>query len=422
MEYPDPYTPYEEPKESPQYPCGSDYQPKVKQRRGGWVLSIILGILLLLVLSLAVVGFNHHYDLLVDTDNGLSIEIQPKTDAKTPSFVEKAKEPIPDMQVPAASIGTGITLEVEPDHVAREGLSLQEIYQKVVPSVVSITAYSNLSGSSGTGIVMTRDGYIITNQHVVQDAIAIEILLHDDRVFEASLVGSDDISDLAVLKIDADDLTPAEFGESESMVVGDMVVAIGDPLGVELRGTMTDGIISAINRDVQISGRSMTMMQTNAALNSGNSGGPLINSLGKVIGINTMKMGTVYTATTVEGLGFAIPIATAKPIVDELIEKGYVSGRPFIGISGESLPAAVRAYYHLPKGVYVTYVQPDTGAQREGIQIGDILCAINGDAVENMEQLELVKNKYAAGEVVTVTIFREGDYYQVDVELCNYVP
>ena len=178
------------------------------------------------------------------------------------------------------------------ENIPEEGaLSWQQVYEKMIHSVVSITASSPTGSTSGTGVVMSADGYIITNAHVVDGAMNISVLLTDDRVFSAKVIGADTISDLAVLAVEATDLIPAEFGDSSVLRVGDAVVAIGDPLGVELRGSMTDGIISAIERDLQVGGRTMSLLQTTAALNSGNSGGPLVNCYGQVIGINTMKIG-----------------------------------------------------------------------------------------------------------------------------------
>ena len=192
------------------------------------------------------------------------------------------------------------------------GLSLQDIYDKTIGSVVSISCTGSYGASTGTGVVLTSGGYVVTNAHVVQGAGSISVLLSDERSFPATLVGADTISDLAVLHIEAEDLIPAEFGDSSVLRVGDSVVAIGDPLGMELRGTMTNGIVSAINRDVTTGGRTLTLIQTNAALNSGNSGGPLINCYGQVIGINTLKIGDLVSAAGVEGLGFAIPSTTVK--------------------------------------------------------------------------------------------------------------
>ena len=297
-----------------------------------------------------------------------------------------------------------------------DALSLQEIYEKMIPSVVSIVT----NAGTGTGIVMSEDGYLITNCHVIAQAQQITAMTWDEQTYPAALVGSDEASDLAVLKIEPDEaLTAAEFGDSDALRVGDTVVAIGDPLGVKLRGTMTNGIVSAINRNLMVNDREMTLIQTNAALNNGNSGGPLINCYGQVVGVNTVKLSSYYSQATVEGLGFAIPISTAKPIIDELIQNGYVAGRPAIGISGEQLPAAARVYYGLPEGVYVTYVAPDSGAWEAGVRKGDIITAINGTAVSSVDALNTVKNRFSAGDTVTLTIYRSGQTADVDITLMD---
>ena len=271
-------------------------------------------------------------------------------------------------------------------------LCLQDIYSRVIDSVVSISSMTSSGTSSGTGIIMSSDGYVITNHHVISGALVISVLTNDNREFEAALVGSDEMSDLAVLKIDARGLQAAEFGDSSKLRVGDSVVAIGDPLGVQLRGTMTNGIISAINRDLTVGDRTMTLIQTNAALNNGNSGGPLINCYGQVIGINTVKMSSYYTASaTVEGLG----------------------------ISGDSLPTYYRAYYRLPDGVYVTSVNDGSDAKAKGIREGDIVTAINGEVISSIDDLNTIKNQYAAGDEVTLTIYRSGAYYEVTVTLVD---
>ena len=301
-------------------------------------------------------------------------------------------------------------------------LSLQEIYKKVYPSVASISCVHQSGTSTGTGIVMSTDGYVITNYHVIENAQQIYVLLGDADEYTASLVGGDETSDIAVLKVEATNLVPAEFGDSDILRVGDAVVAIGDPLGSELRGTMTDGIISAINRDLNLSGRQMTLIQTNAALNSGNSGGPLINCYGQVIGINTMKMSNYSsTSSTVEGLGFAIPITVAEPIIDELIEKGYVSGRPAIGIQGETLGQYAYYFYHMPQGVMVTEVLEGSDAAQKGLQEDDIIVGLNDTKISSLDDLVGAKNDLTAGDTVTLTIYRNSKYYTVDVILMDQI-
>ena len=221
-----------------------------------------------------------------------------------------------------------------------------------------------------------------------------------------------------MLKVDATDLQPAEFGDSGKLAVGDRVVAIGDPLGAQLRGTMTSGIVSAINRDLEVNDRTMTLIQTDAALNNGNSGGPLISCYGQVIGINTMKLRSYYS-TTAEGLGFAIPMAVAKPILEELMENGYVAGRPAIGISYDTLPLAFRIYYNLPEGVYISAVYDGSDAQAKGVAAGDIITAVNGTRVTSIDELNRVKNQFTAGDSITLTLYNGGSYRDVAVILID---
>lgn len=346
-------------------------------------------------------------------------------------YSEEQPQPVEETTVPTVPKtelhGTGTQMQIsqtpqdEPAETDSESesaaLTLQQIYKKVIPSVVSIQTTTQSGAGSGTGIVMSEDGYIITNYHVIESALTVQVLLEDDGQYSAAVVGGDEASDLAVLKIDAQGLSPAEFGNSDSLEVGDGVVAIGDPLGATLRGTMTDGIISAINRDLTVNGRTMTLIQTNAALNSGNSGGPLINVYGQVIGINAIKISSQYTTATVEGLGFAIPISQAKEVVDELIENGYVAGRPAIGITGGAVPSAARAYYGLPDGVLVESVEPASDAYAQGVRAGDVIIAINGTQVVSVDEMNVIKNQFRAGDTVTLTVYRSGKQFDVTVEL-----
>ena len=302
------------------------------------------------------------------------------------------------------------------------GMSLQDIYTLNIPSVVSITCQGSRSASSGTGVVLSVDGYIVTNAHVVENAHTYTVQLTDDRTFSARLVGCDDISDLAVLRIDCTDLTPAQFGDSSTLRVGDTVVAIGDPLGAAFRGTYTNGIVSAINRDVDMNGRTMTLIQTNAALNSGNSGGPLINCYGQVIGINTMKIGAFTDTAGVEGLGFAIPSTQVKEIVDQIIAQGYVSGRPTLGITGEALSTFYQHYYRMPAGLYITEVDPGSDAASKGIQEGDMLLYLDDTRIVSADDLKTAIYEYEVGEVVEVIIYSRGQQYRMELTLGEDVP
>ena len=297
------------------------------------------------------------------------------------------------------------------------GLSLQEIYAKNIDSVVSITCQLSRGSSSGTGVIFSAQGYIVTNHHVIEDARAITVLLTDERQLEAKVIGADPASDLAVLYVEGDDLIAAEFGDSTQLRVGDSVAAIGDPLGSELRGTLTNGIVSAINRDVSVGGRTMTLIQTNAAINSGNSGGPLINCYGQVIGINTLKISDSASSAGVEGLGFAIPSATVKEIVDQLIDQGYVSGRPSLGISGESVSNFYQHYYRMPAGLYITYIESDSDAAAKGIVTGDILLSLGEIRITSEEDLVSALYNLNPGDSVTAIIYRYGMQYQVELTL-----
>ena len=414
------------------------------RRKSGW-LKGILAVLLVVAISFGAFYLMRNVGVRLErTEDGVTLSMTNRSKQAEP---EQAEQPTPEQAASAqtgtetaapqqttqqptqgAYVGSGTKLNIvsAPESSdttfsdEEDALCLQDIYSSVIDSVVSISSMTSSGTSSGTGIIMSPDGYVITNHHVISGALVISVLTNDNREFEAALVGSDEMSDLAVLKIDARGLQAAEFGDSSKLRVGDSVVAIGDPLGVQLRGTMTNGIISAINRDLTVGDRTMTLIQTNAALNNGNSGGPLINCYGQVIGINTVKMSSYYTASaTVEGLGFAIPISVAKPIIDELIENGYVAGRPAIGISGDSLPTYYRAYYRLPDGVYVTSVNDGSDAKAKGIREGDIVTAINGEVISSIDDLNTIKNQYAAGDEVTLTIYRSGAYYEVTVTLVD---
>lgn len=295
---------------------------------------------------------------------------------------------------------------------ANDGLSGEEIYAKVSPSVVSIQAVNLTSGEGGTGsgVIMSADGYIITNNHVVVDENTgvqqdkITVYMSDGTSFPAEVIGRDEQTDLAVLKIGpaGTTLTPAEFGDSNSLLVGEEVYAIGSPGGLDLANTITGGHISALNRDITIDDRVMSLIQTDAAINPGNSGGALINKYGQVIGITSAKLGISYY----EGLGFAIPMDTVKPIVDELIQNGYIAGRPQIGISGQNVSEQQSAAYGIPQGVRVINVDSRSNAAAAGVQANDIITGINGTEVTDMDGVNAVKDKLSAGDKITLTLYR----------------
>ena len=340
---------------------------------------------------------------------------QQEEEASAIAFAQEVEETTTaPTEQPAAPADSDVTMDLHTAPQALEnvpqtgGLSLQEIYERNIPSVVSVSCTLSSGSASGTGVILSGQGYIVTNAHVIDGAREIRVLLTDGRELDAHLVGTDRVSDLAVLRIQAEGILGAQFGDSETLRVGDTVVAIGDPLGVDLRGTMTDGIVSAINRDVTINGRTMNLIQTNAALNSGNSGGPLINCFGQVVGINTMKISAFTDQAGVEGLGFAIPSATVKEVVEQIMDYGYVPGRPTLGISVEALSRFYQHFYRLPAGLYITQVDAGSAAWNAGIQAGDILISIDDEALSGVDDLNRILCTHSVGDEVTLCVYRSG--------------
>lgn len=300
---------------------------------------------------------------------------------------------------------------------AKEGaLTPQEIFVKCTPSVVAIVSQSQsrygISESSGTGIVMRADGYIITNHHVIDGATQVTVTTKDGE-YPATVVGSEAKSDIAVLKIDAQNLTAAEFGQSAELVTGDSAIVIGNPLGLEFADTMTVGYVSAPERVVQISEYIMSLIQIDAAVNPGNSGGPLINSRGQVVGVVNAKI----SQDDVEGIGFAIPIDTALSIADDLIEHGHVTNRPMLGITVQSISQQQAIYYGYTPGITVTEVSPGSCAEQGGMKAGDRIIAFNGVTVSDAAELNYQKDLCKVGDTVTVTVEREGQTLELTIVL-----
>ena len=335
-------------------------------------------------------------------------ETEPSVQAEAPAQAQQAAEELPQLTITQSPAGVPTVASDEAG-----ALSLQEIYRRCIGSVVSIVTVTPSGKASGTGIIMSEDGYVITNHHVIESAQAVSVLTADSQEYTASVVGSDETSDLAVLKIEAEGLQAAEFGDSSVLQVGDSVAAIGDPLGTALRGTMTDGIVSAINRDLTVNDRTMSLIQTNAALNNGNSGGPLINVYGQVVGINTMKMGSSST-TSVEGLGFAIPIASTAYMINDLIAYGEVHGEVMIGISVQPVPVTAE---NGESALLVMEVTPGGPGEEAGIQKGDLIVAADGEALTKSTDLLRVRRRHEAGETLKLLVERDGKRFTADVVL-----
>ncbi|MGE4283783.1 MAG: S1C family serine protease [Clostridia bacterium] len=320
---------------------------------------------------------------------------------------------------------TKSVLPLEPKTIIKDNekkeLSVVDIAKKAGPTVVGIInkvqTRGFISGSieqgSGSGIIISEDGYIVTNNHVIEGAEEVTVTLNTGNKYEAKLIGRDAKTDIAVIKIEAKDLHFAELGESSKLEVGELAVAIGNPLGQEFAGSVTTGVISALNRTIVVEDKSLNLIQTDAAINPGNSGGALVNSYGEVIGINTVKM----AASGVEGLGFAIPIDEAKPIINELMAHGYVTGRPLIGIGGRDITNEISRLYDLPVGIYVVQVTPFSGAETAGIKEGDVVIKVNGRAITTMEELNHEKDKFKAGDTIEIVVVRQGETKTVKVKL-----
>jgi serine protease Do len=292
---------------------------------------------------------------------------------------------------------------------------------------------------------MSEDGYIITNAHVVEGASAISVVVtdstakteetsddsssksvaekiiekqsddsgDDENTITAELIGMDTQTDIAVLKIDKTGLTAAEFGTSSDIQVGELAIVIGNPLGFDLANTVTSGIISATDRTLTIEDRTMNLIQTDASINSGNSGGPLINAYGQVIGITSAKVSSTYG----EGLGFAIPIDEAKTIINDLVQYGYVKGRPTLGISGENISSFYAQYYNVPNGFIVRSVESGSAAEEAGIKVNDMIVGIQGELIDSIEEFNEIKSQYKAGDQITVSVYRNDNIVDLDVTL-----
>ena len=310
------------------------------------------------------------------------------------------------------------------DGTEKTVLSVEEISKRVGPSIVGITSTTKVQSyfgtqtgeQSGSGIIIDGKGYIVTNYHVIENGSGIKVSLTSGNVYDAELVGGDEKTDIAVLKINADEeLRVAAVGNSDEVEVGSLAVAIGNPLASELFGTVTAGVISGVNRTITVGQRDMNLIQTDAAISPGNSGGALINKYGEVIGINSVKL----VDDAAEGLGFAIPMNEAVPIIKDLIEYGYVKGRPMIGISVREITREIAYYNNLLSdyGLYIMGVTEGSGAEKAGLTRGDILIECEGKKITTMTELNAIRDKYKAGETISVTVLRENKVLKVSITL-----
>ena len=415
---------------------GNTPQPPKKQKNHTFLK------VLAFVVSLVVVGAGSVQVYKFWDDSKIQVTEEEQSIPEEPtSTVKEIAASVKEKSVPVSPPPQ--TLPSLIDLAAREDAKpLPDIVDEIMPSVVGVSSTFEINEpyttwgwngfqsdtrkrtavGTGTGIIMTDDGYIVTNAHVIYDeeynageAVDVSILLSDQTKHNAKIIAYDIETDIAVLKIDQTGLKPAEFGNSDDLRVGELVIAVGNPLGFDLFGSVTSGIVSALNRQISINEKHMTLIQTDAAINSGNSGGPLLNSCGQVIGINSAKMSSSYGSASVEGLCFAIPMKEAKSIIDDLISNGYVTGRPQIGITGVDVTESYSSYLGIPMGVYVRSVSEGSAADIAGIKAGDVIIGIENEAVTTMDALNKVKNQYKAGDTISLKINRDGT--DIDVRL-----
>lgn len=390
-------------------------EPKKKRRTWLKITALLLALAIVASLGRA---------LLRSAINGLAAHnasgdsAQPAADASgAASAPESAGEPYQRELTPLP--------ETLPTYDSGKTLTAQEVYGINVDAVCGIATEvtTNVFGQTastavvGSGFVLTEDGYVVTNNHVVEGTDNVSVKLHDGSTYPAEVVGGDSLSDVALLKIEAEGLSHVAVGDSDAIAVGEGCIAIGNPLG-ELTFTMTGGYVSALPREINISGKPISMFQTDAAINAGNSGGPLFDMAGNVIGITSAKIsGITGSGASIEGVGFAIPINEALRVVYDLQEYGYVRGRAFLGVTVKELDAATADTYGLPVGPIVQSVVADSCADKAGIAVKDIILAFNGRNVKTYTQLMSALNKCSAGDEVTLRIYRAGAELDVTLTL-----
>ena len=308
----------------------------------------------------------------------------------------------------------------------KTAMSDAEVYAANVNSVVSIrtsaTAGYNFyrqpveTASAGSGFVLSKDGYILTNYHVVKGAETVTVTMYNGDEFPAQYIGGEEDYDIAVIKVEAENLQPVTLGDSATLNVGDHVLAIGNPLG-ELTFSMSGGMVSCVDRAINVDGTPFNMIQTDTSINPGNSGGPLFNQYGEVVGIVSAKYSQSSNGTAVEGLGFAIPMNDVFSMVKDIMANGYVSNRAYLGITPQTMTENWAAQYHydVTAGVFITYVEPDSAADKAGLKMGDVITKVDGTDIKSVEDLNLAKKKYSAGDSATLEVYRPDGTVTVEI-------
>lgn len=403
--------PYEVPwqKADPQ-PAPKTEAAKTKKGNGVWWKTLVVSVAVAAVsCGITAVAVTSHW--------------QSRNTSLTRSFDEKLAVLRQEMEQNKPNNG-GDSNSGSPGPSVEGGLTPAQVYAQNVDSVVAIECMvtedyfgQSVSGvTSGSGFVLTADGYIVSNYHVVADASAISIIFNDGTKYSGKFVGGDEANDIALVKVDATGLQPVQVGSSDALIVGDQVAAIGNPLG-ELASTLTVGYISAKDRIVATDGTQINMMQTDAAINPGNSGGPLFNMLGQVVGITTAKYsGMTESGATIEGIGFAIPMDDVYDMLEDLRLYGYITGA-YLGVSISDVDPTIAEAYGLPMGTLVRSVVTGSCAHEGGIQASDIIVNLGGHEIKNINDLSRALRKFKAGEEITVTVHRNGQLVQLTLVL-----
>lgn len=383
------------------------YNPPVKKKRKRkpniWVVAISSALVASIFTVGAMTGINH---LTKEKNNGIQYTNRIESGEGAAQTLANKKEgdilTIPEI---AAKVGPSVVGVINKTEVQAQR------YWDPFSGRYYYNMDPNQSGElvergSGSGIIISTDGYIVTNQHVIDGASEIDIILNTGSTYVAKVIGQDAKTDLAIIKIEPkaeEPLTAAVLGDSTTIEVGELAVAIGNPMGMEFSGSVTAGIVSAVNRTMTIENRTYNLIQTDAAINNGNSGGALINQYGEVIGINSVKLST----SGVEGMGFAIAISEAKPIIDDLMSAGYVTGRPLVGIG-----ISETRY-----GLFISTIQEGSGAEQAGLQVDDMILEVDGEAVTSTSEVNEIRDKKKPGDKLKFKILRERATMEIDVEL-----
>lgn len=412
VQNPNPYYTYSAPKVDTQnggFYARPTVQPvPVKQKKNGLLIAlIVVSVMLIISIVASMIGIGY----LVSRSSGQDGNNGNDTTEVTLGDGQQNEEKKPAPQVNV----------VQNSKEDNDRMSTEDVVEKTLSQVVGVVVSTGEgfygTESQGSGIIFSADGYVITNAHVVEGAQTVKIVLPDEKQtsYDAKVVGSDTKTDLAVLKVEATGLDAADIGNSDELKLGETVIAVGNPYGLELQSSVTSGIVSALNRSITTSNGKMNLIQTDAAINPGNSGGALVNLYGQVVGVCSSKI----SATDAEGLGFAIPINDALPIIKELISTGFISGRPMIGIQGQDINAQTAMMYGVPTGVYVMYVEEDSSAYKEGLRQYDIITEFNGKTITCYSDLDAAKDECKAGDKVSMKFYRytNGQTYNINIML-----